>query len=153
MMIRPATLDDAAQVCNVLRRSITELCYLDHGGDESYLAQWLSNKTVENVRTWIQNWHFLVAEQAGTILGAAAMNDSGQITLNYVSPDARFRGVSKALLRGLEENAKAAGLAACNVESSKTALCFYEKAGYVSTRESPIHPLTGTPATILSKRL
>ena len=152
-MIRPATLDDATQVCNVLRRSITELCYLDHGGDESYLARWLSNKTFENVRTWIQKWHFLVAEQAGTIVGAAAMSDSGQITLNYVSPDARFRGVSKALVRGLEENAKAAGLAACNVESTITALRFYEKVGYVRTGEGPIHPLTGAPAIILSKRL
>jgi hypothetical protein len=34
----------------------------------------------------------------GTLLGIAAMTDTGKITLNYVSPHARFQGVSKALI-------------------------------------------------------
>jgi hypothetical protein len=43
-----------------------------------------------------------VAEEGKTILGVAAMDASGKITLNYVSPEARFRGVSKALVLQLE---------------------------------------------------
>ena len=50
--------------------------------------------------------HVVVAEEAETILGVAAMNNSGKITLNYVSPDARFRGVSTALMQRLEAQAR-----------------------------------------------
>ena len=106
MHIRRANPKDAAAACAVLRRSITELCHADHGGDEVLLAKWLSNKTVENVTRWIAQSHFLVAEEAGTLLGVAAMNAAGKITLNYVLPEARFRGVSKALVQQLEARLK-----------------------------------------------
>jgi hypothetical protein len=55
----------------------------------------LSNKTVENVTRWIMQSHFVVAEEGETILGVAAMNASGKITLNYVSPEAAFAGSAK----------------------------------------------------------
>ena len=109
MHIRRAKTDDAA-ACAVLRRSITELCRADHGGDAILLGKWLSNKTVENLTRWIMQTHFVVAEERETILGVAAMNASGKITLNYVSPEARFRGVSKALVQQLESKARALGL-------------------------------------------
>ena len=111
--IRRAVVADASQACTVLRRSITELCYLDHGGDEAYLSKWLSNKTTENVSRWILQSHFFVAEDAGRIVGVAAMSDSGKITLNYVDPDFRFRGVSKALVLSMEEQARTLGLVEC----------------------------------------
>ena len=109
MNIRRATIEDAHEACAVLRRSISELCLLDHGGDPKFLARWLSNKTVENVRRWILESHFFVAEEGGALLGCAAMIDSGKITLNYVAPGARFRGVSKALMSRLEATANALG--------------------------------------------
>jgi N-acetylglutamate synthase-like GNAT family acetyltransferase len=71
----------------------------------------LTNKTVENVRRWIQQTHFFEAEEAERIVGVAAMNDSGEVTLNYVGSDARFLGVSKALMLRLEETARALGVA------------------------------------------
>ena len=100
MQIRQAREEDAEAACVVLRRSITELCRADHQDDGPSLAKWLANKTPENVRTWIGNPdnHMLVADDDGAILGVAAIQRSGKITLNYVSPDARFRGVSKALM-------------------------------------------------------
>jgi N-acetylglutamate synthase-like GNAT family acetyltransferase len=102
MHLRSAKTEDATAACAVLRRSITELCRADHGGDEILLGKWLSNKTVENVTRWIMQSYFVVAEEGETILGVAAMDASGKITLNYVSPEARFRGVSKALVLQLE---------------------------------------------------
>jgi N-acetylglutamate synthase-like GNAT family acetyltransferase len=152
--VREATNDDAAATCAVIRRSIVELCHLDHGGDDAFLARWLANKTVENVERWItQRRHFLVAEEDGTILGAAAMLESGKIILNYVSPDARFRGVSKALMQGLEDRASADGIAECCVESSQTALAFYQALGYARNSQNYNHPLTGSPAIVLAKQL
>ena len=47
-MIREARVTDAQQVCSVLRASITELCELDHRGDQKELDEWLANKTVQN---------------------------------------------------------------------------------------------------------
>jgi ribosomal protein S18 acetylase RimI-like enzyme len=153
MRTRRARIEDAAEACVVLRRSIAELCHLDHGGDEVMLARWLSNKTVENVRRWIGESHVFVAEEAGRILGVAAMSGAGTITLNYVSPDARFRGVSKALVRCLENHARAHGLAECRLESTKTALRFYQDLGYMTIGTSEVLPLTGTKASVLSKHL
>ncbi|HEX3535577.1 MAG TPA: GNAT family N-acetyltransferase [Stellaceae bacterium] len=153
MIIRRAAAEDAAEACILLRRSIAELCQLDHGGDEALLGRWLSNKTVENLGRWIAESHFLVAEEDGRLLGCAAMNGDGKITLNYVAPEARFRGVSKALVAALEATAKKLGLAECRLESTQTALPFYRRLGYVDAEESYILPLTGTPASVLRKRL
>jgi GNAT superfamily N-acetyltransferase len=47
-----------------------------------------------------------------------------------VSPDARFRGVSKALMRALEDGARELGLPACSLESTETARRFYLSIGY-----------------------
>jgi hypothetical protein len=94
MHIRRATIEDASAACTIVRRSIVELCHADHGGDEVLLGKWLSNKTVENVTRWIMHSHVFVAEKTGTILGVAAITASGKITLNYVSPEARFWGGS-----------------------------------------------------------
>jgi hypothetical protein len=55
MEIRVARTEDAEQACTVLRRSIQDLCHADHNGDAAKLADWLSNKTPENVASWISN--------------------------------------------------------------------------------------------------
>jgi len=55
MEIRDTTMDDAAQACEVLRRSISELCFADHRNDPAILDRWLANKTPENVAAWITN--------------------------------------------------------------------------------------------------
>jgi GNAT superfamily N-acetyltransferase len=96
------------------------------------LAAWLASKTPENVRAWIGNAdnHMLVADEGGTILGIGGMQRSGRISLNYVSPGARFRGVSKALMRRLEARALELGLATSTLESTETARQFYRSIGY-----------------------
>jgi RimJ/RimL family protein N-acetyltransferase len=151
--IRRAVSDDAAAACGVIRASITELCGLDHGNDARYLQAWLSNKTPENVRRWIEQSHVVVAVADREIVGVAAMRSDGKITLNYVAPSARFQGVSKALMRQIEETATALGLEACTLETTRTALGFYESLGFQKSPERYILPLTGTIAQVLVKRL
>jgi GNAT superfamily N-acetyltransferase len=48
-----------------------------------------------------------------------------------VSPDARFRGVSKAILKQLEARALELGNNTCALTSTETARRFYLSAGYV----------------------
>ena len=68
-----------------------------------------------------------VADGDGTIMGVAAMNRTGKITLNYVSPDFRFRGVSKALVHAMEVNMRALHIPESRLESTTTARRFYEE--------------------------
>jgi GNAT superfamily N-acetyltransferase len=128
--IRKATPDDAETACAVVRRSIVELCRADHQQDAATIAAWLANKTTVNMRRWIAASHVFVAVEQGRILGVGAMMSSGEITLNYVSPDARLRGVSKALVRRLERQAAELGAATITLTSTLTAVRFYEAAGY-----------------------
>jgi GNAT superfamily N-acetyltransferase len=130
MQIGEAFTEDAEEACQVLRRSIVELCELDHEGNTDALDLWLSNKTPRNLRRWITESHVFVASEEGVILGVAAIDNSGKITLNYVSPGARFRGVSKALIRQLEARALEFGVRTVTLESTATARGFYLSAGY-----------------------
>jgi GNAT superfamily N-acetyltransferase len=125
--------EDASAACEVLRRSISELCVADHANDSTILAGWLSNKTPEIVASWIAQPgnNLLLAVERGTILGVGSVTDAGEITLNYVSPDARFRGLSRALMGALEARAMKRGNARCTLTSTETARSFYQTNGYV----------------------
>lgn len=153
MEIRDAVIEDASAACQVLRRSISELCVADHGNDPTILTRWLSNRTPEIVASWIArpDNSLLVAVEGGTIVAVGSVTDAGEITLNYVSPDARFRGVSRALLGTLELRAIKRGNERCTLTSSETARRFYLSAGY---REDG-HPVRqfGTLSYPMSKRL
>jgi GNAT superfamily N-acetyltransferase len=85
------------------------------------------------VASWIAQPgnNLLLAVERGTILGVGSVTDAGEITLNYVSPDARFRGVSGALMGALEDRAMKRGNARCTLTSTETARSFYQTNGYV----------------------
>jgi GNAT superfamily N-acetyltransferase len=136
MEIRDAVTEDAPAACEVIRRSITELCVADHGNDPTILMRWLSNKTPEIVASWIARADnsLLVAVEHNTIIAAGSVTDAGEITLNYVSPDARFRGVSRVLLGALEAGALERGNARCTLTSTQTARRFYRSNSYVEDR-------------------
>ncbi|WP_245425648.1 GNAT family N-acetyltransferase [Phyllobacterium brassicacearum] len=135
--VRTARVADAARACAVLRRSITELCVADHGNDRMSLEQWLANKTPENVTAWIEakGQELVIAEEAGEVLGVGAASAAGEILLNYVSPDARFRGVSKAILLHLETYVLAQGGKKSFLSSTLTAHRFYLASGYEDAGE------------------
>jgi len=133
--IRDATPDDAIAACNVLRRSIRELCIADHSNDPAILAAWLRNKTPEIVAGWATHPgnSLLVAVEGDAVLAVGSVTDSGEITTNYVSPDARFRGVSRALIHTLEARAVARGNTICTLTSTETAHHFYQSCGYADS--------------------
>ncbi len=94
MEVRDATSADAEAACAVLRASIIELCAADHGNDPVLMERWLANKQPEIVAGWIAqpNGSVLVAVDDGdAILAVGSVTDAGEITMNYVSPHARFR--------------------------------------------------------------
>lgn len=135
--IREANTGDAEAACEVLRRSITEHCQHDYEDVPGRLEQWLANKTPETINRWISQDGFtlLLADDSGAIAGVAGIADSGVILLNYVSPDWRFKGISTALLAFMERQALQARVGKVQLESSKTALLFYQSRGYRTNPE------------------
>ncbi len=133
MIIRDAASADASAACDVLRASISELCSADHRNDPEILGRWLANKTLENVALWTADpdASLLLAVEEGAILAVGAVRNDGEITLNYVSPSARFSGASSALLEALEKRAKERGNTSCKLLSTETAHRFYLDRGYV----------------------
>jgi GNAT superfamily N-acetyltransferase len=152
--IRDATPDDAEAACVVLRACITELCAADHGNDPALLERWLANKQPEIVAGWIAraDSSMLVAVEGDTILAVGSVTDAGEIALNYVSPHARFRGVSRALLKTLEARAAERGNTACRLHSTETAHRFYLANGYVDAGE-PIRKFGMNSGYPMSKRI
>jgi GNAT superfamily N-acetyltransferase len=117
----------------MIRRSIVELCIADHRNDPAILTQWLSNKTPEIFLSWINQPanSLLVAIEGDHILAVGSVTSAGEINLNYVSPDVRFRGVSRVMLGALEARAVDRGNVRCTLTSTETARRFYQDAGYV----------------------
>jgi GNAT superfamily N-acetyltransferase len=116
----------------VLRASIIELCVADHGNDPTLMERWLANKQPEIVANWIANpeHSVMLAVEGEQVLAVGSVTNLGEITLNYVSPSARFRGVSRALLAALETRAVERGNTVCSLLSTETAHAFYLKNGY-----------------------
>jgi GNAT superfamily N-acetyltransferase len=131
MIVRNAMLEGATAACHTIRRSIVELCVADHHNDPDILRSWLSNKTPDIFKTWVKAENsLLVAIESNELLAVGCATGTGEITLNYVSPDARFRGISSALLIALEQRARSNGNESCTLESTATARRFYLARGY-----------------------
>ncbi len=139
-MVRDAVAEDAPAVCEVLKRSILELCGADHRNDSALIARWLRNKTPEIVASWIavpEN-SMLLAVDGAAILGVGLVTDAGEIDLNYVALEARFRGVSREIMSALETRARQRGNTKCTLTSTETARRFYLSGGY--TQEGEVAP-------------
>jgi GNAT superfamily N-acetyltransferase len=151
--IRAAHLGDAEEICVIARRSITELCVADHDNDARVLDAWLGNKTITNVQSWISSnpSGVFVAVTDRVVCGVAVILPSGEVVLNYVSPDARFKGASKALMTRLEKRGGELGLDRITLVSTVTAHRFYRRLGYADFGEPVL--FAGKPAFKMEKLL
>ena len=113
MILRPAVSDDAAAVAAIWNPVIRDTA-------ATFTTQ---EKTVEGLAADFatraaEGKLFLLAEEAGTVLGFATYfqfrNGPGYArTMEHsiiLSPAARGRGVGRALMAGLEDHARAAGV-------------------------------------------
>ncbi|MBO9426560.1 GNAT family N-acetyltransferase [Labrenzia sp. R4_1] len=133
-----ASSADSHEIALLLRASIIELCGLDHGDNPDRYKAWLKNKTAANVESWIDGpgAAFVVQDQEKRILGFAMGTPKGHIPLMHVLPDARLTGVSKTLMRALEDTFRDRGLDEAHLSSTLTAERFYKSVGYAETGET-----------------
>jgi GNAT superfamily N-acetyltransferase len=92
----------------------------------------LENKTPQNVEKWLSYpaWSMLVALESGQVVAVGYVSHDGEIAMNYVLPDARFRGVSRAMVQAMEMRAREHGAEKYVVVSTVTARRFYISNGY-----------------------
>ncbi len=135
--LRLAQPVDAEPACTLVRRSIIELCKLDHGGDPLMLEGWLCNKTPQNMEVWITTpgTTCFIAEIGGALAGVGVVMDHGEVLLAYVAPEFRFRGVTKSLLARMEEHAKAQHADRMSLTTTDTAYEFFLARGYTAEEE------------------
>ncbi|MDB5651513.1 MAG: acetyltransferase family protein [Hyphomicrobiales bacterium] len=136
--IRKAEASDTDAACALVRNSITLLCVPDHNGIPAIVEGMLINKTPGNMKAWIEapGSYVSIATIGGAMAGVGAFTGDGEITLLYVAPEFRFRGVSKALLTGIETKARELGLPHCALVSTDTAKPFFLAAGFVGYDEA-----------------
>lgn len=133
LVIRRAGPADVPGMSVVLTASIIELCEADHGGDPQAIAAWTRNKSEEGVAGMLTNRHLqlFVAERASRVVAVGAVTTDGTVSLNYVAPDARFAGISSALLARLELALVELGHREGRLESTRTARAFYLARGWL----------------------
>ncbi len=131
--IRLAGPEDAADACRVLRRSITECCKPDHRDDPAVLHSWLGNKTPDNVASWIASPSncMLVAVRDGALVGVSLLTQAGKLSLCYLVPEAQHAGLGKAMLDGLEAQARTWGISVLRMHGTATARAFFIRNGYI----------------------
>ncbi|KQQ97013.1 GNAT family N-acetyltransferase [Massilia sp. Leaf139] len=132
--IRKAAPADAVSACNLLRRSIEEVCAPDHRGRPEILDSWLSNKTPDTVAAWFASPtnYAIVAERDGKLLGLALLTQAGKLALCYVEPGALRVGVGRALITAVEEQARAWNIRKLHLHSPESSAQFYERHGYAN---------------------
>ena len=130
--IRRARSADVAAMSRVLIASITELCFADHKADPDIIADWTRNKAPDSVGQWVgePTLLMLVAERDSEIAAVGCLTRPDEIGLNYVSPEHRFMGVSRALLKALEQRMRENGVSVGTLTSTETAHRFYLGAGW-----------------------
>ena len=152
--VRPARAEDVPAMSRVLTASITELCFADHGGDPERIASWTANKTPEGVAEMLgqDGLAMFVAEWDGRVAAVGATTASGGIALNYVAPEGRFRGLSKALLAAMEADLAARGFSEGRLEATKTARDFYLSQGWVEAEASGCNVACRAMSKLLVRR-
>jgi N-acetylglutamate synthase-like GNAT family acetyltransferase len=137
LSIIKAQKNHAKEIYNLLIRTITEICGRDYNNDPNIMEDWLSNKTPENISTWINNsnYTFVALSQNNMVIGIVLMNSTGEILLNYVLPEYLQKGVGKALLHKIEAVARENSLTTLSARSTITAKTFYEKNGFTPIQD------------------
>jgi putative acetyltransferase len=131
--IRSYSAPDAAIVTRLFQAAVRSIAARDYSPEQ--IRAWaaaISNEEAfgrrcESKSTW-------VAEVAGRIAGFSDFERDGHIDMLYVHPDFQRRGVARALLRHVEERARALDLHRLYTEASITARPVFEAMGFLVLR-------------------
>jgi putative acetyltransferase len=124
---RPATLDDAAALFDLRRRSILELAARGLPAGEA--EAWAAKLTLAGMEGKLREFEIWVAELDGVVAAWGAILGDTLEGL-YTAPEFAGRGVASGMLIRLEGLMMARGVAAVYAEASSNAKAFYLRRGY-----------------------
>ena len=139
-MIRAAKIQDIPEILHVLQESIRS-CVQDHQREESKIQAWLEKITHSNLLLWMHyndSWIYSMNQQT---VGFIMVSDIGKILLNYTLPDLQGQGIGTSLLNSVIAHLKLRNLEQITLDSTQTALAFYQKQGFqIRTYAAPEQP-------------
>ncbi len=133
--VRAARPEDAAELARVSRAAIEESAAEHY--TPAQRAVWARRRTEEAHARYVEVTVVLVAEVDGAVAGFASVAVEpvdglvpGEVDQLFVAPWAGGRGVARALLAGVEDVARAAGLPALVTHASWRAAPVFARYGY-----------------------
>lgn len=134
--LRPVLPADVPALLTIFAAAIEELAADDYSSAQ--LEAWIAALDEETLGARLAGQLALVATLDGEVVGFATLADNRLIDLLYVHPEAARIGVATALVEALEKLARARGTDALVVDSSDTALPFFQRRGYVAERRNTV---------------
>jgi N-acetylglutamate synthase-like GNAT family acetyltransferase len=134
LIVRSATADDAAAICDVIIESIAGLAADVYDLDQ--LDAWQRGFDTERCRRMVESSTAFVATTDGRVVAVAnLLETTGEIGLLYVHPDTTKRGAPRLLLEALERSAQSSGLTELTTDASVRAVQAFERLGFAVDRQ------------------
>lgn len=135
-MIRLAEIKDATDLLRIHTRSVMELCAQDYSPEQ--LHAWAAG-TLERRQKAIQTVPYAaVYENDGVIAGYIFVKADYSIWQLYIDPDHSRKGIGSELLISALSFLKSKNIESVKLQSSLTAVPFYQKHGFVVYRHEDI---------------
>jgi len=151
--LRPFLAADTMALRDLFAQSIEELTQDDY--DEEQRLAWAATAAdAEAFRSRLSGMTTLVVHVDGEYAGFAALKGNDTFEMLYVHPYFTGQGVGSALADAIERLAQGRGAKEITVESSDTAVPFFEARGYEATRRNMVPgDDQWLPNTTMKKRL
>ncbi len=133
LQIRPATLADAARLSAIVLAHQAVLTLDPSGaGAEAFLERVSPAAIAANLAS--DRYLHVVAEEAGEVIGFAALRDTQHLFHLFVAPGHQGQGVGRRLWQQLQGQAQAQGHhGAFTVNASPGSVAVYLRLGFVTT--------------------
>jgi len=136
MEIRKSTKNDIEQIKIILDRNFDEIMSRHHS--KVVIEKYKSYNTLESLSNQLTWKAVYVAEQNCKVVGTGAFVDFGNadkhkysVSNLYIMPEYQFKGIGTRIFNYLLHEARSIEADSLHVPSSKNAISFYEKYGFV----------------------
>ena len=136
MIVRKIKEQDIESVSSLMARNFDENMSQYHS--KNTIEKFKNHNTPEKVRTQMQWKEIFVVEEDNEIIATGALANFGDVENSkysvsnfFVKPELHNRGIGKLLFRRILETANEKGAELLHVPSSRNAVAFYKKMGFV----------------------
>lgn len=134
-IIRTAKLSDASEVKELFQDTVLNINKRDYSKAE--VEDWAScGNDLSHIEEMIKTHYFIVAvNRQSQIVGFSSITQQSYLHSMFVHKDFQGQGIATLLLKEIERYATMNGIARITSEVSLTARPFFEKRGYIVTKE------------------